>query len=181
MIRINGTERHVIGYLKDFLIAPDRARSSVRILSGGEKNRLLLARLFARPSNVLVLDEPTNDLDVETLELLEKQLLDYSGTILLVSNDREFLNNVVTSTLVFEPGVLSGNMQEGMTTGSASGPSRQIQRNPAGPARPKNPKPKKGGQERTLPESSPSKRERNWRTFRRVSKAWSRSRNASMK
>lgn len=104
MIRINGSERHVIGYLKDFLFAPDRARSPVHILSGGEKNRLLLARLFARPSNVLVLDEPTNDLDTETLELLEERLLDYSGTILLVSHDREFLNNVVTSTLVFEAG-----------------------------------------------------------------------------
>ncbi len=104
MIPINGGERHVIGYLKDFLFAPDRAKSPVRILSGGEKNRLLLARLFARPSNVLVLDEPTNDLDMETLELLEERLLDYSGTILLVSHDREFLNNVVASTLVFEAG-----------------------------------------------------------------------------
>ncbi|MFZ0448732.1 MAG: ATP-binding cassette domain-containing protein [Desulfatiglandaceae bacterium] len=104
MIPINGSDRHVIGYLKDFLFAPDRAKSPVRILSGGEKNRLLLARLFARPSNVLVLDEPTNDLDMETLELLEERLLDYSGTILLVSHDREFLNNVVTSTLVFEAG-----------------------------------------------------------------------------
>jgi len=101
MIQINGSERYVMGYLKDFLFAPDRARTPVRILSGGEKNRLLLARLFARPSNVLVLDEPTNDLDVETLELLEERLLDYSGTILLVSHDRKFLNNVVTSTLVF--------------------------------------------------------------------------------
>lgn len=104
MIQINGNQRHVIGYLKDFLFAPDRARSPVHTLSGGEKNRLLLARLFARPSNVLVLDEPTNDLDIETLELLEERLLEYSGTILLVSHDREFLNNVVTSTLVFEAG-----------------------------------------------------------------------------
>ncbi len=97
-----GGKHHVIGYLKDFLFSPDRARSPVRILSGGERNRLLLARLFSRPSNVLVLDEPTNDLDMETLELLEERLLDYSGTILLVSHDREFLNGVVTSTLVFE-------------------------------------------------------------------------------
>lgn len=103
-IPINGGERHVIGYLRDFLFTPDRARSPVRILSGGERNRLLLARLFARPSNVLVLDEPTNDLDMETLELLEERLLEYSGTILLVSHDREFLNNVVTGTLVFEAG-----------------------------------------------------------------------------
>jgi len=92
-----------LGYLKEFLFSPDQARSPARILSGGERNRLLLARLFARPCNVLVLDEPTNDLDIETLELLEERLLDYSGTILLVSHDREFLNNVVTSTLVFEP------------------------------------------------------------------------------
>jgi ATP-binding cassette subfamily F protein uup len=99
---LNGGRRHVMGYLKDFLFSPDRARSPVRILSGGERNRLLLARLFSRPSNVLVLDEPTNDLDMETLELLEERLLDYSGTILLVSHDRAFLNGVVTSTLVFE-------------------------------------------------------------------------------
>ena len=102
LLDLNGSQRHVIGYLKDFLFSPDRARSPVRILSGGERNRLLLARLFSRPSNVLVLDEPTNDLDMETLELLEERLLDYSGTILLVSHDREFLNGVVTSTLVFE-------------------------------------------------------------------------------
>ncbi|MFH1266099.1 MAG: ATP-binding cassette domain-containing protein, partial [Planctomycetota bacterium] len=97
-----GKKRHVLGYLADFLFPPDRARSLVKFLSGGERNRLLLARLFTRPSNVLVMDEPTNDLDAETLELLEERLLDYSGTILLVSHDREFLNNVVTSTLVFE-------------------------------------------------------------------------------
>ena len=101
---INGRQRHIIGYLQDFLFAPDRARSPVKILSGGERNRLLLAKLFTKPSNLLVLDEPTNDLDVETLELLEELLLDYPGTILLVSHDRAFLNNVVTSTMVFEEG-----------------------------------------------------------------------------
>ncbi|MBI1920277.1 MAG: ATP-binding cassette domain-containing protein [Geobacter sp.] len=101
-ITINGKPRHVIGYLQDFLFTPDRARSPVRILSGGERNRLLLAKLFAKPSNVLVMDEPTNDLDAETLDLLEELLADYSGTLLLVSHDREFLNNVATSTLVFE-------------------------------------------------------------------------------
>ena len=98
----NGKPRHVIGYLQDFLFSPDRARSPVRILSGGERNRLLLAKLFTKPANILVLDEPTNDLDSETLDLLEELLLDFSGTLLLVSHDREFLNNVVTSTLVFE-------------------------------------------------------------------------------
>ncbi|MGV1097985.1 ATP-binding cassette domain-containing protein [Thiovibrio sp. JS02] len=98
----NGQPRHIIGYLQDFLFSPARARSPVSILSGGEKNRLLLAKLFTHPFNVLVMDEPTNDLDVETLELLEELLLDFSGTLLLVSHDRVFLNNVVTSTLVFE-------------------------------------------------------------------------------
>ncbi len=101
-IIFNGRPRHIIGYLQDFLFTSDRARSPVRILSGGERNRLLLARLFTIPSNVLVLDEPTNDLDTDTLELLEELLLVYKGTILLVSHDRVFLNNVVTSTFVFE-------------------------------------------------------------------------------
>jgi ATP-binding cassette subfamily F protein uup len=101
-IDVNGTSRHVLSYLGDFLFPPDRARLGVGVLSGGERNRLLLARLFARPSNVLVLDEPTNDLDAETLELLEELLADYSGTVFLVSHDRSFLNNVVTSTIAFE-------------------------------------------------------------------------------
>ncbi|TVM02960.1 MAG: ABC transporter ATP-binding protein [Candidatus Brocadia sp. WS118] len=102
VIVFNGKPRHVISYLQDFLFSPDRVRVPVNALSGGERNRLLLARLFARPSNVLVMDEPTNDLDLETLELLEELLLDYQGTLLLVSHDRTFLNNVVTSTFVFE-------------------------------------------------------------------------------
>ena len=101
-ILFNGRPRHVMGYLQDFLFSPERARSPVSTLSGGERNRLLLARLFTKPSNLLVLDEPTNDLDMETLELLEDLLLDYPGTLLLVSHDRTFLNNVVTSTLVLE-------------------------------------------------------------------------------
>jgi len=101
-IEINGQSKHVISYLQDFLFMPDRTRQPVKALSGGERNRLLLARLFAKPANVLVMDEPTNDLDVETLELLEELLMDYKGTLLLVSHDRDFINNVVTSTLVFE-------------------------------------------------------------------------------
>ncbi len=101
-VTVNGRPRHVHGYLQDFLFSPERARSPVRALSGGERNRLLLARLFTRPANVLVLDEPTNDLDLETLELLEQQLVEWPGTLLLVSHDRRFLDNVVTSTLVFE-------------------------------------------------------------------------------
>jgi len=101
---INGQPKHIIGYLQDFLFTPDRARQPVKSLSGGERNRLLLAKLFTRPANVLVMDEPTNDLDVETLELLEELLLNFSGTLLLVSHDRVFLDNAVTSTLVFEGG-----------------------------------------------------------------------------
>ena len=103
MIPINGQPRHVIGYLQDFLFAPERSRSLVKYLSGGERSRLLLAKLFTKPSNLLVLDEPTNDLDVETLELLESLLVEYQGTVLLVSHDRAFLNGVVTSTLAIEP------------------------------------------------------------------------------
>src|SRR5512143_2197254 len=103
-VTVDGNRRHVIGYLQDFLFAPARARSPVKVLSGGERNRLLLAKLFTRPSNVLVLDEPTNDLDIETLDLLEELLMDYPGTVLLVSHDRAFINDVVTSTLVFEGG-----------------------------------------------------------------------------
>ncbi|MFC2146526.1 ATP-binding cassette domain-containing protein [Acidobacteriota bacterium] len=101
-IVFNGKTRHVIGYLQDFLFTPERSRSPVKVISGGERNRLLLAKLFARPSNLLVMDEPTNDLDIETLDLLEELLMNYPGTLLLVSHDRTFLNNVVTSTLVFE-------------------------------------------------------------------------------
>ena len=99
---VGGQSRHVMGYLKDFLFSPERARSPVRVLSGGERNRLLLAKLFCQPANLLILDEPTNDLDYETLEVLEGVLADFQGTILLVSHDREFINNVATSVLAFE-------------------------------------------------------------------------------
>lgn len=101
-VEINGQRRHIIGYLGDFLFTPQRVRSPVKSLSGGERNRLLLARLFTQPANLLVMDEPTNDLDLETLELLEELLLEYTGTLLLVSHDRTFLDNVVTSCIVFE-------------------------------------------------------------------------------
>ncbi len=101
-VTINGSSRHVISYLQDFLFTPQRINSPVSSLSGGERNRLLLAQLFTRPANLLVMDEPTNDLDVETLELLEELLTEFKGTLLLVSHDRSFLDNVVTSTLVFE-------------------------------------------------------------------------------
>ena len=108
-VTVNGATKHVHGYLRDFLFPPERANSPVKALSGGERNRLLLARLFTRPANVLVLDEPTNDLDIETLELLESHLVEWPGTLLLVSHDRAFIDHIVTSTLVFEGG---GRVQE---------------------------------------------------------------------
>jgi ATP-binding cassette subfamily F protein uup len=103
-LMVDGKKRHVLSYLQDFLFSPERAKEPVSSLSGGERNRLLLARLFVRPANLLVLDEPTNDLDAETLELLEARLLDFGGTVLLVSHDRSFLDNLCSSTLVFEAG-----------------------------------------------------------------------------
>jgi len=127
-VSVNGREKHVIGYLQDFLFPPQRVRSPVSSLSGGECNRLLLARLFTRPANLLVMDEPTNDLDVETLELLEELLNDYQGTLLLVSHDRAFLDNVVTSTLVLE-----GDGQVGEYVGGYTDWLRQRAR-PAGDA-----------------------------------------------
>ena len=102
VVTVGGSNRHVAGYLQDFLFTPDRLRLPVKVLSGGERNRLLLAKLFTRPSNVLVLDEPTNDLDAETLELLEELIADYAGTVLIVSHDRSFLDNLVTSVIALE-------------------------------------------------------------------------------
>jgi ATP-binding cassette subfamily F protein uup len=102
-VNLQGRPRHVLGYLQDFLFTPDRAQTPVKFLSGGERNRVLLAKLFAKPANVIVLDEPTNDLDSETLELLEERLGEFEGTVLVVSHDRAFLNNVVGSCIVFEP------------------------------------------------------------------------------
>ena len=122
-IQINGARKHAIGYLQDFLFSPERARAPITALSGGERNRLLLAKLFAKPSNLLVMDEPTNDLDVETLELLEELLAAYPGTLLLVSHDREFLDNVVTSTLALE-----GDGRVGEYVGGYSDWVRQAQR-----------------------------------------------------
>ena len=119
---VNGRDRHVAGYLQDFLFPPERLQSPVSTLSGGERNRLLLARLFAQPANLLVMDEPTNDLDVETLELLEELLMGYHGTLLLVSHDRAFLDNVITSSLVFE-----GNGAIGEYVGGYSDWQRQKQ------------------------------------------------------
>jgi ABC transport system ATP-binding/permease protein len=140
---INGKSRHIIGYLQDFLFSPARARSPVKILSGGERNRLLLAKLFTSPANLLVLDEPTNDLDVETLELLEELLLAFQGTIVLVSHDRAFLNNVVTSTMVFENGEVKEYVggyddwqrqrQPAPASGGQPGPEKKERPRPAAP------------------------------------------------
>ncbi len=130
-VEIGANRRHVLGYLQDFLFPPDRARTPVRALSGGERNRLLLARLFTRTFNVLVLDEPTNDLDIETLDLLEELLLDFSGTLLVVSHDREFLDHVVTSTLVLE-----GKGKVGEYVGGYTDWLRQRAPSPAPPASP---------------------------------------------
>jgi ATP-binding cassette subfamily F protein uup len=132
-VEINGARRHVMSYLQDFLFTPDRARSPARVLSGGERARLLLARLFAQPSNVLVLDEPTNDLDVETLDLLEEVLADYTGTVLLVSHDRAFLDNVVTRCLAFEG--------EGRVGDYVGGYDDWLRQRPAPPAQKAGPKP----------------------------------------
>ncbi|MBN2021790.1 MAG: ATP-binding cassette domain-containing protein [Pirellulales bacterium] len=134
MLVIDGRRRHIAGYLQDFLFTPEQARRPAKFLSGGEHNRLLLARLFTRPFNLLVMDEPTNDLDIETLELLEERLLDFKGTLLLVSHDREFINNVVTNTLVLEGG---GQVKE-----YAGGYDDWLaQRKLPAPARPTKPKP----------------------------------------
>ncbi len=103
-IKLNGKDRHVIGYLKGFLFTPKRSQTKVKALSGGERNRIILAKLYTQPANLLILDEPTNDLDIETLEVLEARLIEYNGTLIVVSHDREFLDNVVTSTIVFEEG-----------------------------------------------------------------------------
>jgi ATP-binding cassette subfamily F protein uup len=133
-VTVNGQPRHVLGYLADFLFPRERARSPVKALSGGERNRLLLARLFAQPANVLVLDEPTNDLDIETLELLEELLDDFDGTVLLVTHDREFLDNIVTSTLAFDGSgrivEYVGGWQDYLRQSAAESQSRRVQGDP---------------------------------------------------
>ncbi len=143
-IRVNGQDRHVSGYLRDFLFPPQRLQSTVSSLSGGERNRLLLAKLFARPANLLVLDEPTNDLDVETLELLEELVSEFDGTILLVSHDRAFLDNVATSTLVFEGDGMIGEFVGGYSDwvaqkGTGSTGFRSTRRSEKPPKTPRRP------------------------------------------
>lgn len=149
-LTINGRGRHVVGYLQDFLFTPEQSRSLVVTLSGGERNRLLLAKLFAKPSNVLVLDEPTNDLDMETLELLEELLVEYAGTVLLVSHDRAFLNNVVTGTFVMEG---QGRVKEyvgGYDDWLRQRPDPVVADEPAAEARDKKPRPDKPADKKKL-------------------------------
>lgn len=149
-IEINGQSKHVLGYLQEFLFSPERARSPVRVFSGGERARLLLAKLFSKPANILVLDEPTNDLDVETLELLEARLVDFSGTVIVISHDREFLDNVVTDTVFldgsgkvreFVGGYSDWRRQGGRFPAEASERGSKSNKTPAKPAPPPN-KPK---------------------------------------
>ncbi len=156
-IEINGARKHVLGYLQDFLFSPERARTPVRVLSGGERNRLLLARLFTRRFNVLILDEPTNDLDIETLDLLEDLLLNLKATLLVVSHDRAFLDNVVTSTLVMEGGGRVGEYVGGYTdwarqrqAAAMAAMAARTVKAPAAPAQKSAPKATKGGKVRRL-------------------------------
>ncbi len=146
-ISVGGRQRHIISYLADFLFTADRARSPVKVLSGGERNRVLLARLFLKPSNILVMDEPTNDLDVETLELLEELLADYDGTLLLVSHDRAFLNNVVSGLLVFEAdgriGEYVGGYDDYLAQSARAAPKAAVEKKPRKQQQPERPKVKK--------------------------------------
>ena len=167
-VTVNGRTQHVHGYLRDFLFPTERANSPVKALSGGERNRLLLARLLTRPMNVLVLDEPTNDLDIETLELLESYLVDWPGTLLLVSHDRAFIDHVVTSTLVFEG---DGKVQE-----YVGGYEDWLRQRPVGGSRSQQPS---APVERARPKrrSCPSKKSERWRNCHDRSSGWRPSRN----
>jgi len=159
---INGRTKHVYGYLQDFLFTPERARRPARYLSGGEQNRLMLAKLFKQPSNVMVLDEPTNDLDAETLELLEELVSQYSGTVLVISHDRAFLNNVVTSTIAFDPdgvvreydGGYDDYVRQRPDVAAESEPARRLARDASKPA-PAAPKKKLSYKEQQELESLP--------------------------
>ena len=159
-VEVGGRQKHVIGYLQDFLFTPERARAPITRLSGGERNRLLLAKLFAQPSNLLVMDEPTNDLDVETLELLEELLADYPGTLLLVSHDRDFLDNVVTSTLVME-----GDGRIGEYVG---GYSDWLRQRPASPEAAAAPKPQAASPAKTAVAPAPARTKLSYKDAREL-------------
>ena len=171
---INGAKKHVLGYLQDFLFTPERSRTQIKFLSGGERNRILLARLFSKPANLIILDEPTNDLDTETLELLEEKLVEYSGTVIMVSHDREFLNNVVTSTIVFEPDGLREYV------GGYDDWQRQVQaRQASNPVEPTNsdgkPENQKTIKQKPNPNalaSSVTRKNWSWKSSRRRSSSW---------
>jgi ATP-binding cassette subfamily F protein uup len=166
-VQIGGQPRHVVGYLQDFLFAPDRIRTPVKFLSGGERNRVLLARLFAKPANLIVLDEPTNDLDAETLELLEERLVDFAGTVLVVSHDRAFLDNVVTSTLVFEPTGQGGAYAVKEYVGGYTEWLRQRPDLPAAPA-PRESSAPRAAAAATPPQAEPSKKKRSFKEQREL-------------
>jgi len=159
-ITINGRTRNLMGYLEDFLFTRDRARAPISALSGGERNRLLLARLFTQPANLLILDEPTNDLDIDTLEVLEDLLLEYDGTLLLVSHDRAFLNNIVTSTLILDG---TGKVRE--YVGGYDDWHRQIERISASQTRPK---PDSVPQAESKPEQKPVARKLSYKEKREL-------------
>jgi ATP-binding cassette subfamily F protein uup len=166
-VQIGGQPRHVVGYLQDFLFAPDRIRTPVKFLSGGERNRVLLARLFAKPANLIVLDEPTNDLDAETLELLEERLVDFAGTVLVVSHDRAFLDNVVTSTLVFEPAGQGGAYAVKEYVGGYTEWLRQRPDLPAAPA-PRESSAPRAAAAAAPPQAEPSKKKRSFKEQREL-------------
>jgi len=165
-IDFGGRTRHVMGYLKDFLFTADRANTPVRLLSGGERNRLLLARLFTRPCNLLVMDEPTNDLDAETLELLEDRLVEFSGTLIIVSHDRAFLNNVVTSTLAFEGGGVVREYVGGYDDWLRQRPAPVAEANAAAKTRPPAAKPAAPQAEQAKPRKRSFKEERELEALR---------------
>ncbi|NCT69183.1 MAG: ATP-binding cassette domain-containing protein [Rhodanobacteraceae bacterium] len=160
-IEVNGARKHAIGYLQDFLFSPERARAPITALSGGERNRLLLAKLFAKPSNLLVMDEPTNDLDVETLELLEDLLAGYPGTLLLVSHDREFIDNVVSSTLVLEGDGKVGEYVGGYSDWLRQAPPAAVRKPEPARAEPKPAAP-------TAPAAAPARRKLSYKEQREL-------------
>src|SRR5690606_18961289 len=159
-VTINGRQKHVVGYLQDFLFTPERARAPITRLSGGERNRLLLARLFAQPSNLLVMDEPTNDLDVETLELLEELLAVYAGTLLQVSHARDFLDNVVTSPLAMEGDGVVGEYVGGYSDWLRQRPQPAVAEAPTAPSRPE--------RESPPPPKPPAKKKLSWKEQREL-------------
>ena len=172
-LEFNGKRKHVHAYLQDFMFTPERARAPITRLSGGERNRLLLAKLFAQPSNLLVMDEPTNDLDVETLELLEELLGEYTGTLLLVSHDRDFIDNVVTSTLVMEGDGVIGEYVGGYSDWQRYAASVAAPAATPPPSRQPQHLPRRLLPPRLRPSASwPTRKRASWSSCRRPSRSW---------